>query len=532
MDPALHKAVTEGDLRMLNIILTADPKPLLSRTPQQNTALHIAARLGHRDIADRILKECETHLLEKNIDGDMPLHVALKFGNTEVADFLINYSLEWPIDIESEEGNPFTTKNKLGNTVLHEAVIHGKSEVALRLLKANPNVGHILNEKHESPLQIASRVGLEDVMSEILEDMAEEEMGPMLVPFPTGGRGGHIRNDLVKQVDRNGNNTLHYAAQNDNGKIVEMLITMEPSLAYGNNHDGLPPLHVAVCYGAKSAIKAILKHCPDTAEQLAPDGGNAFHIAVKKGRLDLLKCLLKHIQQEHLLNHRDSEGNTPLHLAAKQSMTEMSILLARDKRVNVCVLNNEGDTARSAIEMHKEISDNDLYVWSELKKIEAKRYQKHLIPPPRNASMQSKTEKYFNLSFQTYSLIAALITTVTFASTFTMPGGYDQQTGLAILRKEPSFKIFVIFNTIAMCSALVVMICFIWAREDVVKFKVIQRKLLHRLTILASVSLLVSLITAVYLVVDSKWLVSLVILIGLSTPVMVCLVLGFDGLSL
>jgi ankyrin repeat protein len=54
-------------------------------------------------------------MLEKNKDGDTPLHIASKFGKTKVMDLLINYSLEWPISIESEERDPFTEINKLGN---------------------------------------------------------------------------------------------------------------------------------------------------------------------------------------------------------------------------------------------------------------------------------------------------------------------------------------------------------------------------------------------------------------------------------
>jgi ankyrin repeat protein len=78
----------------------------------------------------------------------------------------------------------------------------------------------------------------------------------------------HRRSDFLKHVDSDGCNALHYAAQNDNAKMVEMLLLKDPSLAYDNNHWGQPPLHVAVEYGSRSAIKAILRHCPDTAEQV------------------------------------------------------------------------------------------------------------------------------------------------------------------------------------------------------------------------------------------------------------------------
>jgi ankyrin repeat protein len=80
------------------------------------------------------------------------------------------------------------------------------------------------------------------------------------------------------------------------------------------------------------------------------DGGNALHVAVNKGKFGSLKCLLKLIKPEEIINHQDDDGNTPLHLAAKQSRIQSSLLLLKDKRVNPCLLNNKGHTARSVIE--------------------------------------------------------------------------------------------------------------------------------------------------------------------------------------
>ncbi|KAF3320863.1 ankyrin repeat-containing protein [Carex littledalei] len=536
MDPALHKAVTQGNLQQLKRILTADPKILLSRTPEQNTALHIAARLGHRHFAERILRECETLMLEKNIDGETPLHIASKFGKKKVVDLLINYSVERPIDIESE--GPFTATNKLGNTALHEAVIHGKSEVALRLLEAKPDVGRMLNGSKQSPLHIAAREGMAMVVKEILKqswvEKAEETQLPVSgteLPLHQAVVGGPIKtSDFVKHMDSDDNNTLHYAAQSDNAKIVKMLIIKDRSLAYANNNWGQPPLHVAVQYGYKSAIKAILKHCPDTAEQLGKDGGNALHVAVNNGKFGSLKCLLKLIQPEEIINHQDCNGNTPLHLAAMQSMIQSSLLLLRDRRVNPCLLNQKGQTARSVIEM-LDANIYEMYIWRELKKQEKKRSQKQQLPPVPSSRFFGRKKDYFELSVQTYTLVAALIATVTFAAFFTMPGGYDQTKGFAILGNKPAFEPFVISNTIAMCSALVVMFCFIWASRDPLNL-LYKLKWGHRLTVVACLSMIVSVMNAVYLVIEpkSRWLSIVVILIGCSTPIGVGLILGHEVL--
>ncbi|XP_078157126.1 protein ACCELERATED CELL DEATH 6-like [Carex rostrata] len=532
MDSALLKAVTEDNLQQLKLMLTANPKILLSRTREQNTALHIAARHGHHHFAGRILRECETLILEKNIDGDTPLHIASKYGKMKVVDLLIKYSVEWPIDITSEEEGPLTAKNKLGNTALHEAVIYGKSKVALKLLEAKPDVGHMVNICKQSPLHLAAREGMEMVVKEMLQQSWVKNEKEEETPTADSERGG-----LGKHVDNKKNNALHYAAQSNSAKMVEILIAKDLTLAYDNNYWGQPPLHVAVEYGSKSAIKAILKHYPDTAEQVQNDGGNALHIAVKNGKFGSLKSLLKHIKPEEIINHKDHDGNTPLHLAAKLSRIQSSLLLLRDKRVNPCLLNKEGQTARCVIE-RLEVKANiyEMYVWEELKKQEKKRCQNQQLPrvaSDRFTAWKKKTStEYFELTVQTYTLVAALIATVTFAAFFTMPGGYDQTKGFAILGNKPAFKPFVISNTIAMCSALVVMFCFIWASRDPLRFKLYKLKWGHRLTILACLSMIVSVMAAVYLVVEpkSRWLPIVVILIGCSTPIGVGLILGLEVL--
>jgi len=48
------------------------------------------------------------------------------------------------------------------------------------------------------------------------------------------------------------------------------------------------------------------------------------------------------------------------------------------------------------------------------------------------------------------ALVAALVATVTFAAAFTMPGGYKNEQGTAVLIKNAAFVVFVISDAIAM----------------------------------------------------------------------------------
>ena len=57
---------------------------------------------------------------------------------------------------------------------------------------------------------------------------------------------------------------------------------------------------------------------------------------------------------------------------------------------------------------------------------------------------------------ETHLIVSALITTVTFAAGFTLPGGYKEDDGQAILSKKAAFRAFVVTDTIAMVSSLCV----------------------------------------------------------------------------
>ncbi|KAJ1293718.1 hypothetical protein BS78_01G090300 [Paspalum vaginatum] len=543
MDPALYKAATQGKVASLRqLVDREDPSLLSSTTPQHNNAVHLAALHGHAEFAGEALDRNEELLVARNDDGDTPLHLAAKAGKLEVAVLLIARAQARPED----EKSPLIMTNKAGNTALHEAVRNRRSAVAVALLDADPTRGHDLNEQMESPLHMAAREGLVQVVQTIVDfPWVGQEFLPSVslsgsalhqAVLGTHQRIVEIllekRPELIDLTDSDGNNALHYAAQKDHQRAVELLLKKRTELAYKRNLKSMSPLHVAAHYGSTDAIKALLRHCPDVAEMVDNYGRNAFHASVVSGKANALRSLLWRVRPEELLNRVDVNGDTPLHLAAKMSRVHCALLLLGDRRVDPCVRDHEGHTARSLVEMKRHSGEMDayeMYLWKQLKRQESKRCRKQQLPPLATyPSRRGTNDKYFERIVETYILVATLIATVTFAATFTMPGGYHQDKGIALHGHDTAFKIFVISNTVAMCSSIVVVFCFIWAWQDPVRFKVDQLLWGHRLTVIACLGMLVSLMTAVYITVapTSRWPAYVVIAIGMSTPAVVFLMLG------
>ncbi|OEL17867.1 hypothetical protein BAE44_0021113 [Dichanthelium oligosanthes] len=131
----------------------------------------------------------------------------------------------------------------------------------MMLLEADRYRGHDLNTLGESPLDMAAREGLVQVVQcapDIVEILMEK------------------RADLIDMSASVGNSALRYAAQKNHSRAVEILLDRRPELAYTRNGKRQSPLHVAAYHGSRDAIKALLRQCPDVAEMVDADGYNAF----------------------------------------------------------------------------------------------------------------------------------------------------------------------------------------------------------------------------------------------------------------
>ena len=91
---------------------------------------------------------------------------------------------------------------------------------------------------------------------------------------------------------------------------------------------GLTPLNLAFSRGHEELAMKLLTHSNWTNDQ---NGNNVLHQATKDNHLKIIDHILKHLRdnddldkQREMIHHRNGNGETPFHLAAKTGNVEVS----------------------------------------------------------------------------------------------------------------------------------------------------------------------------------------------------------------
>ncbi|XP_030542879.2 protein ACCELERATED CELL DEATH 6 [Rhodamnia argentea] len=487
MDPRLYRYAISGDIHSLKELLDRDSSILLRCTPQGNTALHVAARSGKRSMFAEIYSRCKSLLMQPNSEGDTPLHVASGAGHLSVVKFLvIEITSTSPSQLDIESGcncnfEMLRWENRRNDTALHEAIRKGHSQVARLLIKADSRLLLHENRVGESPLYLAARGGMKEIVDWILTSCPLSvhggSDGQTALHAAVSARYSDIvktliraKPELIKEVDHHGRTPLYYAAFSGYHKLVQQLLELDISTAYVVDTDGFSPLHAAASNGHAKVIKEIMRLCPDAGELVDQRGQNVLHVAVLSGRANVVRYILDTVELEGLINMSDHNGNTPLHLSIMERRSWIAAYLLWDVRVDRTARNMKGETAFDMDEPTMEarvVPSIAMVNRRQLRLPQHWDFRRGILPGTNEQkAVVLDSEQSYKQNCQTLLMVAALITTVTFAAAFTMPGGYNANAGpgqgMALLRSSGHLKWFVISDTVAMTCSIMAASLILW----------------------------------------------------------------------
>lgn len=70
-------------------------------------------------------------------------------------------------------------------------------------------------------------------------------------------------------------------------------------------------------------------------------------------------------------------------------------------------------------------------------------------------------EKWMKATAESYTITAALITTIVFAAAITVPGGNNQETGIPVFTNKTAFKVFAVSDAISLFTSVTSLLMFL-----------------------------------------------------------------------
>ncbi|CAJ0941647.1 unnamed protein product, partial [Mesorhabditis belari] len=393
---AAHISAMYSSWQMLETVIKCN-RDLLKRPAGSKNQLpiHVASERRSKKavpVVKRILDEMDL-TMEPDGEGSLPIHLALKLGNTAVADLLLQRhrsqqamavdgkgdtllhlacragnleAVRLAIEAGCDDAN---AQNSIGRTPLHESAQRGDLALlkVMYKLRADANI-HDKDDK--TPVHVAAEKGHTQCVESLIDKFggsirARTKDGstllhiaacsghtntalaflkrgvPLFMPNKKGALGLHSAaaagfNDVVKMLIAKGTNVdirtkdnytaLHVAVQSGKASVVETLLGSGADVHVRGGDLGQTALHIAASLNgteARECAMMLLKSGgqPNVAQS---DGETCLHIAARNGNKEIMKLLLSE-QADVLLSSKT--GETPLHVAAKSCNYEAAQLI-------------------------------------------------------------------------------------------------------------------------------------------------------------------------------------------------------------
>ncbi|XP_058007679.1 ankyrin repeat-containing protein BDA1-like [Hevea brasiliensis] len=232
---------------------------------------------------------------------------------------------------------------------LKEAAQTGDIDVLYGLTREDAFVLERVNEVPfvDSPLHIAASAGHIEFAMEMV----------------------NMKASFARKLNPDDFSPMHLALQHDKTQMVLWLLYVDEGLVRVKGRGGMTPLHYATEQGKTPILEEFFEACPESIKDVTFQGDTALHTAVKNHQVEAFQLLMGWLQrsvfvdaafwERELLNWKNKEGNTVLHIAASSNQRQIVKHLI-EAFVYTNIKNSNGLTAIDILQGQAQFSNKEL----------------------------------------------------------------------------------------------------------------------------------------------------------------------------
>ncbi|CAK8565778.1 unnamed protein product [Lathyrus sativus] len=290
-------------------------------------------------------------------------------------------------------------------------------------------------------------------------------------------------------------------AKHDIVEIVDELITKIPKIS--ETLESETAILTAARNGIVEIVDELITKIPSSIYDVNLENKNVLLVAVENRRTNVVKALRKRFEEgnkktifDNLVQGVDMEENTVLHLAATRS--------DRDWHIPGAALQMMWNI--KWFQYTKELVPEHFTVRTNKKDKTAGELFKN-----SHAKLLKEGSAWLKDTSESCSVVAALLAGVSFATSSTVPGGNQSDTGEPTLEGRPAFDAFAFSSVIGLCfsvTALIMFLSILTSRKEAKDFRIdLPRKLLLGLSslFLSIVAMFVAFCSGHFFLIDHKF---------------------------